>query len=70
MDDQIDKRLVRTFLAGFEAIIMLRHTKYGLLLSELGGIDHPVAMAVLDSVSKLSIIRPSRKSESNLGIPG
>ena len=37
LDEQIDKRLVRTFLAGLEAIIMLRHTKYSLLLSELGG---------------------------------
>ena len=36
LDAQIDKRLVRTFLLTPQAILMLRHTKYGLLLSELG----------------------------------
>lgn len=37
LDAQIDKRLVRTFLLSLKAILVLRHTKYGLLLSELGG---------------------------------
>jgi hypothetical protein len=37
LDTQIDKRLVRTFLLSLKAILVLRHTKYGLLLSELGG---------------------------------
>ena len=36
LDAQIDKRLVRVFLLTLQAILMLRHTKYGLLLSELG----------------------------------
>lgn len=36
LDAQIDKRLVRTFLLTLQAILMLRHTRYGLLLSELG----------------------------------
>ena len=36
LDDQIDKRLVRTFLLTLVAIVTLRHTMYGLLLSELG----------------------------------
>jgi len=36
LDSQIDKRLVRTFLLTIQAILMLRHTRYGLLLSELG----------------------------------
>jgi len=33
---QIDKCLIRAFLLTLQAILMLRHTKYGLLLSELG----------------------------------
>jgi len=37
LDDQIDKRLVRTFLLTLQAIISFRHSRYGLLLSELGG---------------------------------
>ena len=37
LDQQIDKRLVRTFVATLQAIITLRHNRYGLLLSELGG---------------------------------
>jgi Transposase DDE domain len=37
LDSQVDKRLVRTFLLALQAILMLRHTRYGLLLSELGG---------------------------------
>lgn len=36
LDSQIDKRLVRTFLLTLIAIVTLRHTMYGLLLSELG----------------------------------
>jgi hypothetical protein len=36
MDQQVDKRLVRTFLKTLEAIIRFRHSAYGLLLSELG----------------------------------
>ena len=36
LDAQIDQRLVRTFLPTLQAILMLRHTRYGLLLSELG----------------------------------
>lgn len=37
LDEQLDRRLVRTFLLTLQAIITLRHTRYGLLLSELGG---------------------------------
>ena len=36
LDDQIDKRLVRTFLLTLGAVVTFRHTMYGLLLSELG----------------------------------
>jgi len=37
MDAYLDKRLVRTFLLTLQAIITFRHSRYGLLLSELGG---------------------------------
>jgi hypothetical protein len=35
--EQLDKRLVATFSPLFASILLLRHTKMGLLLSELGG---------------------------------
>jgi hypothetical protein len=36
LDERLDKRLVRTFILALRAILTFRHTKYGLLLSELG----------------------------------
>lgn len=36
LDQDLDKRLVRTFLATVQAILQFRHRAYGLLLSELG----------------------------------
>ena len=36
LDQQIDKRLVRTFHNLFISILIFRHSKMGLLLSELG----------------------------------
>lgn len=37
LDDQIDRRLVRTFFLAPQAIVRFRHSRSGLLLSELGG---------------------------------
>ena len=37
LDDQIDRRLVRTFFLALQAIVRFRHSRSGLLLSELGG---------------------------------
>jgi len=37
LDEKLDKRLVRTFVRTLQAIVELRHNRYGLLLSELGG---------------------------------
>lgn len=37
LDEQLDKRLVRTFVKTVEAILLFRHGNCGLLLSELGG---------------------------------
>ena len=36
LDEQIDRRLVRTFFLALVAIVRLRHSRSGLLLSELG----------------------------------
>ena len=36
LDDQIDRRLVRTFFLTLQVIVRLRHSRSGLLLSELG----------------------------------
>lgn len=37
LDEQLDKRLVRTFIQTIAIIISFRHSQHGLLLSELGG---------------------------------
>ena len=36
LDAQIDRRLVRTFFLALQAIVRFRHSRSGLLLSELG----------------------------------
>ena len=36
LDDQIDRRLVRTFFLTLQAVVRFRHSRPGLLLSELG----------------------------------
>ena len=36
LDDQLDRRLVRTFFLALAAMVRLRHNRSGLLLSELG----------------------------------
>ena len=36
LDQQIDRRLVRTFFLALAAIARLRHSRSGMLLSELG----------------------------------
>jgi hypothetical protein len=45
LDEQIDKRLVRTFIMTVQAMITFRHNLNGLLLSELGGYLLPPAQA-------------------------
>jgi hypothetical protein len=37
LEEVLDKRLVRTTLGLLQAMLLLRHNRYGLLLSELGG---------------------------------
>lgn len=37
LDERLDKRLVRTFVGLLQVIVVVRHNRYGLLLSELGG---------------------------------
>ena len=41
LDRQIDRRLVRTLFLALVAIVRLRHSRYGLLLSELGATSSP-----------------------------
>ena len=36
LDDQLNRRLVRTFFLALAAMVRLRHNRSGLLLSELG----------------------------------
>ena len=38
LDDQLDRRLVRTFFLALAAMVRLRHSRSGLFLSELGAI--------------------------------
>ena len=40
LDDQLDRRLVRTFFLALAAMVRLRHSRSGLLLSELGAISY------------------------------
>ena len=37
LDDQLDRRMVRTFFLALAAMVRLRHNRSGLLLSEPGG---------------------------------
>jgi hypothetical protein len=65
LDDQVDARLVRTFVATLTAILTFRHRAHGLLLSELGGYilspDHAPA-----GTKRLSNLLRSRKWAATL----
>lgn len=65
LDNQIDKRLSRTFFDLFMAILVFRNQKMGLLLSELGayicGFAHAPA-----GTKRISNLLRSKKWESNL----
>ena len=56
LDAQIDRRLVRTFFLALQAIVRFRHSRSGLLLSELGG-------------HVLSPILPPKEGTKRLGNP-
>src|SRR5512142_2838726 len=65
LDEQLDKRLVRTFLKALEAIISFRHSSYGLLLSELGSYIICPAQA-LAGTKRLSNLLRSRKWQAEV----
>jgi len=65
MDAMLDKRLVRTFLGLLEVILVLRHNRYGLLLSELGGYLLGVAHAPAGT-KRISNLLRSRKWQADV----
>lgn len=60
LDNKLDKRLVRTFLGLLQVILMLRHNRYGLLLSELGGYLLGVAHAPAGTKRISNLLRSPR----------
>ena len=60
LDQQLDKRLVRTFLVALQAIICFRHSQYGLLLSELGGYMLSPAQAPAGTKRLSNLLRSNR----------
>ena len=60
LDEQLDKRLVRTFLLTLQAIIKFRHSQYGLLLSELGGYILNPAQAPAGTKRLSNLLRSNR----------
>lgn len=65
LDQQIDKRLVRTFMLTVQAIITFRHNLNGLLLSELGGYLLPPDQAPAGT-KRLSNLLHSAKWKAHL----
>lgn len=63
--DQIDKRLVATFVTLFTSILLLRNSKMGLLLSELGSYIAGYAHAPAGT-KRLSNLLRSKKWEASL----
>jgi hypothetical protein len=60
LDEQLDKRLVRTFLLTLQAIIKFRYSQYGLLLSELGGYILNPAQAPAGTKRLSNLLRSNR----------
>jgi len=65
LDEQIDKRLVRTFMMTVQAIITFRHNLNGLLLSELGSYLLPPEQAPAGT-KRLSNLLRSKKWAARL----
>lgn len=62
LDELLDKRLVATFFALVQAIIIHRHGRNGLLLSELGGYLLSPAQAVAGTKRLSNLLRSRRWS--------
>lgn len=67
LDAQLDKRLVRTFLGLLQVILVLRHNRYGLLLSELGGYLLGVAHAPAGTKRISNLLRSKRWQHEVVG---
>jgi DDE family transposase len=67
LDERIDKRLVRTFLGLLQVILVLRHNRYGLLLSELGGYLLGVAHAPAGTKRISNLLRSPRWQHAVVG---
>jgi hypothetical protein len=60
LDEKLDKRLVGTFERTLQAIVELRHNRYGLLLSELGGYILTPAQAPAGTKRLSNLLRSKR----------
>lgn len=67
LDKRLDKRLVRTFLLTLSAILMFRHNRNGLLLSELGGYILTPQQAPAGTKRLSNLLRSSRWSAWMIG---
>lgn len=67
LDGVLDKRLVRTFLGLLEVILLLRHNRYGLLLSELGGYLLGVAHAPAGTKRISNLLRSDKWQHAMVG---
>ncbi len=66
LDDQIDRRLVRTFFLALQAIVRFRHSRSGLLLSELGAHVLSPSRAPAGTKRLSNLLRSSRWSHTLL----
>lgn len=67
LDDQIDRRLVRTFFLTLQAIVRFRHSRSGLLLSELGAHVLSPSHAPAGTRRLSNLLRSPRWSHTLLG---
>jgi hypothetical protein len=67
LDERLDRRLVRTFLSLLQVILVLRHNRYGLLLSELGGDPLGVAHAPAGTKRISNLLRSKRWQHEIVG---
>jgi hypothetical protein len=67
LDKRLDKRLVRTFLGLLQVILVLRHNRYGLLLSELGGYLLGIAHAPAGTKRISNLLRSKRWQHEVVG---
>ena len=68
LDDQIDRRLVRTFFLTLQAIVRFRHSRSGLLLSELGAHVLSPSKAPAGTMRLSNLLRSPRWSHTLLDL--